>query len=111
MKRGMLLGGVLVLAACASTRPVTARAVVNCIITKQGRAEHCKAREWEGPLTAEQRKEIFDHIESGQYKPVTHNGTPVDVPYTFRFEFRAPMPPADGGTLFPEDGGLPPVGR
>ncbi|RKG93513.1 hypothetical protein D7V88_02145 [Corallococcus terminator] len=101
----MLLAGFVVLAGCASTRPVKARAVVQCIITKQGRAENCQARQWDEALSSEQVGELIRHIQSRDYKPVTYNGKPLDVPYTFRFEFRDPMLPADGGRLFPEDGG------
>ncbi|RKH34771.1 hypothetical protein D7Y13_03250 [Corallococcus praedator] len=103
----MLLAGFVVLAGCASTRPVKARAVVDCIITKLGRAENCQARKWDAALSPEQVRELIGHIQSREYKPVTYNGKPLDVPYTFHFEFRDPMPPADGGRLFPADAGTP----
>ncbi|MHA7634568.1 hypothetical protein [Corallococcus sp. M7] len=91
MKWGMWFAGVLCLAGCASTRPVKGEAVVKCVITKAGRAEGCQATKWDATVSYEQITESIRLIQAKQY-----NEMPVDVPYTFHFTYRDPLP-TDGG--------------
>ena len=97
MKRGLCLVGLLLLAGCAYTRPVKGEAVVQCVITRAGRAEDCQVKKREGDVSDAQMAESLLHIQSTDYSFLRRNPTPVDVPYTFRFTFRDPLP-TDGGT-------------
>ncbi|MBN9681896.1 MULTISPECIES: energy transducer TonB [unclassified Corallococcus] len=96
MKWGMWFAGVLCLAGCASTRPVKGEAVVKCVITKAGRAEGCEVKKRDGAVSDDQLNEALRLIHAREYPPVRYNGKPVDMPYTFRFTYRDPLP-TDGG--------------
>lgn len=98
MKKGLWFAGALWLAGCASSRPVKGEAIFQCVITTAGRAEDCQFKKREGTVSDEQVAESLRIIQTREYKPVTYNGTPVDVRYTFHFTFRDPLP-TDGGTV------------
>ncbi|RKG69563.1 hypothetical protein D7V80_08250 [Corallococcus sp. CA054B] len=98
MKWGMWLAGVLWLAGCASSRPVKGEATVKCVITKAGRAEDCQVTKRDATVSDAQLAESLRLIQAREYPPVRYNGKPMDVPYTFNFTYRDPLP-TDGGTV------------
>ncbi|MGE6760377.1 hypothetical protein ACQKGO_20340 [Corallococcus interemptor] len=93
----MCLVGLLCLAGCASTRPVKGEAFFKCVITKAGRAKDCQLKKREGTVSDEQVAEALRSVQSTDYSFLRRNAPPVDVPYTFHFVYRDPLP-TDGGT-------------
>ncbi|GMT97805.1 hypothetical protein KH5H1_19240 [Corallococcus caeni] len=98
MKKGLWFVGLLSLAGCASTRPVKGEAFFQCVLTKTGRAEGCRLKKREGTVSDAQVTEALRSIQSTDYAFLRRNTPPVDVPYTFRFTYRDPLP-TDGGTV------------
>lgn len=60
--------------------------IVKCIVTVEGRVERCRIIK---PLPHMERA-VLDALTSSRYKPVTFQGRPVQVDYTFTLNFKLP---------------------
>ncbi len=60
--------------------------IVKCVITTEGRVERCRIIK---PLP-HMEKAVLDALTSSRYKPVTFQGRPVQVDYTFTLNFKLP---------------------
>jgi protein TonB len=60
--------------------------IVKCVITTEGRVERCRIIK---PLPHMERA-VLDALTSSRYKPVTFQGRPVQVDYTFTLNFKLP---------------------
>lgn len=60
--------------------------IVKCVVTVEGRVERCRIIK---PLPHMERA-VLDALTSSRYKPVTFQGRPVQVDYTFTLNFKLP---------------------
>ncbi|QSQ19740.1 energy transducer TonB [Pyxidicoccus parkwayensis] len=60
--------------------------IVKCVVTVEGRVERCRIIK---PLP-HMDKAVMDALTSSRYKPVTFQGRPVQVDYTFTLNFKLP---------------------
>lgn len=60
--------------------------IIKCVITVEGRVERCRIIK---PLPHMERA-VLDALTSSRYKPVTFQGRPVQVDYTFTLNFKLP---------------------
>ncbi|MFP2925722.1 energy transducer TonB [Pyxidicoccus sp. 3LG] len=60
--------------------------IVKCVVTVEGRVERCRIIK---PLPHMDRA-VLDALTSSRYKPVTFQGRPVQVDYTFTLNFKLP---------------------
>lgn len=60
--------------------------IVKCVVTVEGRVERCRIIK---PLP-HMEKAVLDALTSSRYKPVTFQGRPVQVDYTFTLNFKLP---------------------
>jgi protein TonB len=60
--------------------------IVKCVITTEGRVEKCRIIK---PL-AHMEQAVLDALYAARYKPVTFQGRPVQVDYTFNIKLSLP---------------------
>lgn len=60
--------------------------IVKCVITTEGKVERCRVIK---PLP-HMEQAVMDVLTASRYKPVTFQGRPVEVQYTFNFNLKLP---------------------
>ncbi|RKH54558.1 energy transducer TonB, partial [Corallococcus llansteffanensis] len=60
--------------------------IVKCVITTEGKVERCRVIK---PLP-HMEQAVMDVLAASRYKPVTFQGRPVEVQYTFNFNLKLP---------------------
>jgi protein TonB len=70
----------------ASLAGIEGMMVVKCVITTEGRVQHCQVIK---PL-AHMDQAVLEWLAGSTYSPVTFQGRPTQVSYVFNFSFKLP---------------------